>query len=124
VHCGPLMGKRLRFHTFTLPEDRCLRLLVKNMGKGIPEIVVREDLESLDIHVQGIMQLGTAHRDQNPVKDRPPTPQFIIKMTRRAEMSRERSLTGLCALRVSVETYTSSNGPLQCKHCQDFGHTQ
>ena len=28
------------FHTFTLPEDHCLRLLVKNLGRVIPEVVV------------------------------------------------------------------------------------
>jgi hypothetical protein len=39
------------FHTFTLPEDRCLRLLVKNLGKGMSESVVREELESLDMRV-------------------------------------------------------------------------
>jgi len=32
------------FRTFTLPEDRCLRLLVKNPGRSMPECVVREDL--------------------------------------------------------------------------------
>jgi len=37
------------FHTFTLPEDRCARLLLKNLGRGKPESVVREELESLNI---------------------------------------------------------------------------
>jgi hypothetical protein len=32
-----LDGKEgVSFHTFTLPEDRCERLLVKNLGKGMP----------------------------------------------------------------------------------------
>ena len=35
-----------------------------------------------------------------------------------------RSLTELCSLRVSVESYLSPKGPLQCKRCQRFGHTQ
>jgi len=39
------------FHTFTLPEDRCARLLVKNLGRGMPESVVREELDSLNISV-------------------------------------------------------------------------
>ena len=30
------------FHTFTLPEDRCAQLLVKNLGRGRPKSVVRE----------------------------------------------------------------------------------
>ena len=36
-------------HTFTLPEDRCARLMVKNLGRGMPESVVREELESAAI---------------------------------------------------------------------------
>ena len=30
------------FHTFTLPEERCVRLLVKNLGSGMLGSVVRE----------------------------------------------------------------------------------
>ena len=49
------MGEGVSFHTFPLPEDRCLRLLVKNLGKGMPVSVVREELETLNIHVQAVM---------------------------------------------------------------------
>jgi len=41
------------FHTFRLPEYRCVRLLLKNLGRGMPESVVRKELETLGIHVQG-----------------------------------------------------------------------
>jgi len=44
--CGPLMGEGVIFHTFTLPDDRCARLLVKNLGRGMPESVVREELRT------------------------------------------------------------------------------
>ena len=64
----------MSFHTFSLPEDRCVRLHVKNLGKGMPESAVREELESLKIRVQGVMQLRSGRRDQDPAKDRPPTP--------------------------------------------------
>ena len=62
------------FHTYPLPEDRCVRLLIKNFGRRMPESVVLEELRSLDIHVQGVMQLRSGRRDQDPAKDRPPTP--------------------------------------------------
>jgi len=42
------------FHTFTLPEDRCARLLLKNLGRGMPESVIRGEPESLNIRVQGV----------------------------------------------------------------------
>jgi hypothetical protein len=67
------------FHTFTLPEDRCVQLLEKNLGRGRPESVVREELESLNIRVQGVMQQRSGRRDQDPAKDRPPTPTSLYQ---------------------------------------------
>ena len=99
-----LDGKEgVSFHTFTLPEDRCVRLLVKNLGRGMLESVVREELESLNIRVQGVTQLRSGRRDQDPGKDRPPTPHFIISVARGPEVSKVRSLTELCGLRMSME---------------------
>jgi hypothetical protein len=112
------------FHTFTLSEERCVRLLVKNLGRGMPESVVRGELESLIIRVQEVTQLRSRLRDQDPAKDRPPTPHFIISVARGPEVSKVRSLTEICGLRVSVESYVAPKGPLQCKRCQRFGHMQ
>ena len=42
------------FHTLTLPQEGCVRLLLNNIGSGMPESVVREELESLNIRVQGV----------------------------------------------------------------------
>jgi len=100
----------VRFHTFTLPEDRCARLLVKNTGRGMPESVVREELESLNIFVQGVTQLRTGRRDPDPSKDRLPTPHLIVSVARGPEVSKVRSITELCGLRVSVESYLPPQG--------------
>jgi hypothetical protein len=113
-----LDGKEgVSFHTFTLPEDCCVRLLVKNLGRGMPESVIMEELESLNIRVQGVTQLHSDHRDQDPTKDRPPTPHFIISVVRGPEVSKVQSLIELCGLRVSVESYVALKGLLQCKCC-------
>jgi len=88
------------FHILKLPEDRCARLLVKNLGKGMPESVVREELESLDIRVQGVTQLRSGRRYPDPAKDHPPTPHFIVTVARGPEVSKVRSLTELCGLRM------------------------
>jgi hypothetical protein len=80
---------------------------VKNLGRGIPESVVREELEALDIHVQGVVQLRSGRRDQDPAKDRPLTPHFIVSVARGPEVSKVRSITELCGLRVSVESYVA-----------------
>ena len=90
----------------------------------MPESVVREELEYLDIRVQGVTQLHSGCRDQDPSKDHPLKPHFFLSVVRGPEVSKVRSITDLCGLRVSVETYVASKGPLQCKRCQRFGHTQ
>jgi hypothetical protein len=50
-----------------------VRLLVKKLGRSMPESVVGEELESLNIRVQEVTQLCCGRRDQDPSKDRPPT---------------------------------------------------
>jgi hypothetical protein len=62
------------FHTYSLLEDYCLRMQLKNIGKWMPQGVVLEELRSLGIRVQGVMQHRSGRRDQDPAKDRPPTP--------------------------------------------------
>jgi methyl coenzyme M reductase subunit C-like uncharacterized protein (methanogenesis marker protein 7) len=97
----------MSFHTLTLPEDRWVRLQVKNLGRGMPESIVREELEALDIHVQGVLQLRSGRRDQDTTKDRPLTPHFIVSVARGPKVSKVRSITELCGLRVSVAAYVA-----------------
>ena len=47
-----------------------------------------------------------------------------VSVARGPDVLKVRSLTELCGLGVSVEMYIAPKGPLQCKRCQLFGHTQ
>jgi hypothetical protein len=60
----------VRFHTITFTEDRCVSLLLKNVGRVMHENFVCEDLEFLNIRVQGVTQL----RILDPFKDQPLIP--------------------------------------------------
>jgi hypothetical protein len=57
------VSKGVSFHTFSLPVDRCARLLIKNLGRRMHEDVIREELGALGICVQGAMQLRSGCRD-------------------------------------------------------------
>jgi hypothetical protein len=82
-----LDGKEgVSFNTFSLPEDRCVRLLVNNLGRIMPEGVVQEELELLDTHFQGVTQLRSGRPDQDPAEDCPPNPQFVVSSARSPEM--------------------------------------
>jgi hypothetical protein len=78
----------------------------------MPEDVVREELGALGICAQGIMHLRSGRRDRDPEKDRPATPDFIVTVARGPEVTKIRSITHLCGLRVMEETYTATKVPL------------
>jgi hypothetical protein len=42
-----VVSKSVCLHTFSINEDRRGRLLIKKLGRGMPETVVREELEAL-----------------------------------------------------------------------------
>jgi hypothetical protein len=77
--------KGVSFHTFSLREERCVSLLLKNSGKRMPEAEIKEELEALHIRVQAVRQLRSKRRDQDPEKDRPLTPYFIVSVARGPE---------------------------------------
>jgi hypothetical protein len=97
-------SKDVSFHKFSLLEDRRVCLLLSNIGKQMPESVVREELETLGIHVHGVLQLRSGRRYQDEARDRPLTPHFIVSVAPEAEVQKVRSLTELRGLRVSVES--------------------
>ena len=79
ARCVPLLWEGVSFHTFTLPErEGVARLLVQNLGRGMPESSVREELETLGIHVQGLSQLRSGGRGQDHNKFRLPAPLHCI----------------------------------------------
>jgi hypothetical protein len=58
-------GKGVSFHTFSLPKDRCVSLLLNNLGNRMPELEIKE-LEALHINVQAVMQIRSNRRDPGP----------------------------------------------------------
>jgi hypothetical protein len=49
-----VIGARMSYHT-SLLEDCCVQLLVKNLDRHMPEDVIREKVENMDICVQGVL---------------------------------------------------------------------
>jgi hypothetical protein len=115
-------GEGVSFHTFSLPEDRCMLLLLKNLGKRMPETDIREELESLHIQVQAAMQLRSRRRDQVAEMERPLTPNFIVSLERGSDVTKVSSLLPNSA--DQSRDVQRSKRPLQCKCYQPIGHTQ
>jgi len=63
-----------------------VRLLSKNLGRQMPEDVVREELGTLDVCVQGVFQLRSGRRDQEASKASTLTPHLIVSVAREPEV--------------------------------------
>jgi len=79
-------SKGVTFHTFSLPENSSVHLLIKKLGGPMHEGVVREELENLGICVQGLLRLHSSCRNQEADKPRPLTPHFIVSVPRGPEV--------------------------------------
>ena len=106
-------------HT-SLPEDRCVRLFVKNLERHMPEYVVLEELEN---RVQGVLQLRSGRCEQ-AAEARPPNPALYCvggAGTGRGEYTLPEGTLRSAGL---GGDYVAPKGPLHCKRYQRFGHTQ
>jgi hypothetical protein len=70
-------SKVVNFHTFSLTEDHCVLLLLSKIGRNMLEDAVREQLQSLGIRDQGVLQLRSCRRDQSG-ESSPLNPHFIV----------------------------------------------
>jgi hypothetical protein len=95
---SPNVGGGVKFHTFVLPEDWCVRLLIRNLGRRMPEGIVKEELENLGIRLQAVLQLRSGRRVQETSNSHPLTPPFILSVQMGPDVARLRSLTELCGL--------------------------
>ena len=66
------------------------------------------------------MQLRSGRRGPGPEKDRPATPHFIVSVAGSPDVTRVHTITQLCGLRVSVESYVAPQGPLAMKALPAF----
>jgi len=85
-------SKGVSFHTFSLPEDHCVHLLVKHLGRQMPEGVVREEMEILGICIQGILQLHSGRSDQEAPNVSSLTPHFILSIMQGPKVTKLHSL--------------------------------
>lgn len=81
----------------------------KNVDGGVFQSVVGEDLNSVQICVQGVTPMRNGRREQDPDKNRLPTIHFIVSVALGPDVTKVRSLSELFGFRVSVESYVAAN---------------
>jgi hypothetical protein len=93
-------NKGMSFHTFSLLKDHCVRMLVKNLDRQMSESIVWEEMETLGIYVQGVLQLCSGCSAQEASNVCSLSRHIIVSVLWGLEVMKLHSLTELCSLQV------------------------
>ncbi|KAJ3666280.1 hypothetical protein Zmor_001733 [Zophobas morio] len=109
-----LDNMKVQYHTFTLPEEKTLRVVIRGIAVGVASQEVLEDLESLGLQP---IQVSRMSRNDRPM----PLVLAEMPMAKKAEVFEVKTL---CGLSVKVEKPHKRKDAAQCHRCQRFHHSQ
>ncbi|KAJ3641934.1 hypothetical protein Zmor_028404 [Zophobas morio] len=109
-----LDNMKVQYHTFTLPEEKTLRVVIRGIAVGVASQEVLEDLESLGLQP---IQVSRMNRNDRPM----PLVLAEMPMAKKAEVFEVKTL---CGLSVKVEKPHKRKDAAQCHRCQRFHHSQ
>lgn len=108
-------NQKWEYHTYSLPEDRSLRVVIRGIPSGTTCDEVKKDLES-----QGFAPT-TVHR-MTSRRTKQEIPLVLVQVPLNQEKILE--VTRCCYLVVRTERQRTKAEPSQCHRCQRFGHAQ
>lgn len=108
--------KDLPYHSFRLPEDRTLKVVIR----GLSEFTDCKEI-ALDLQYQGMHPKSVSNMS-NPRTKRP-YPMFLVELPRE-EASAIYETRFICATSVRPEALRRKASTGQCYRCQLFGHSQ
>lgn len=120
----------VQYHTFSLKEEKCIKLVIRGIDGSISAEDVQTALEEEHgIVTEKVAQL-TSFRNTNStsgedgIRARKPLPLYVVYTKNKIAAKRIRNLDRLCYCKItSVDDFRPPKGPTQCYRCQGFGHT-
>lgn len=109
-----LSEENIKYHTYQLPEERNLSVVIRNIPTSIPEETIFSALTELKFNVTSVTRL------QNRYKSPIPIVAVLLDKSEKNIFSLDRLLH--CV--ISVESRKSDSSIPQCKNCQRFQHTK
>jgi len=101
------------YHTYSLPEDRTLKIVIKGLLRDISETEVLEELVQLGFTAISVRQFG---------KNDHKLPIHMVVLKNTVENKGIFNLRSMFYMAIKIERY-KSNTPAQCYNCQKFGHS-
>lgn len=109
-----LSVNQIKYHTYQLPEDRNLSVIIRNLPISITEAEIYEALLELNYEVTSVTRLQ--NRNKSPIP--------IIAVILEKSAKNIFSLDRLFHCVITVENRKNNNSIPQCQNCQRFNHTK
>lgn len=110
-----LQQSNIPFHTFQLPEDRSLKVMLRGIPEEIPSELIFKELEQRKLPVINV------HRLSNRITKRP-MPLVRVDLKKTTDSNKIYNLEFVTGVRIKIEAARTFAGPSQCHRCQKFGH--
>lgn len=108
--------RKFSFHTYTLPEDKPLRVVIRGLNADFTCSEIKEELLKLKFEVDTINQLINS-------KTKKPMLLFALTLKKSEQNKGIYNIRYLLHQRITVEQQNKPRGILQCHRCQLFGHS-
>jgi len=104
----------IKYHTYQLPEDRNISIIIRNLPTSISEAEIFEELSELKFNVTSVTRLQNRHKSPIPIVA------VILDKSEKNIFSLDRLFQCI----ITVENRKTDNAIPQCQNCQRFNHTK
>lgn len=112
-----LSERKLQYYTYTLEEERLLRVVIRRVPKEIAVSDVAASLREQNYPIRDAFRMHHQYTKR-------PFDMVLVTLDRTRQGKDIFSLKTVCGLSgVSVETPRKSHYPSQCHNCQNYGHS-
>lgn len=108
-------AEQVPFHTYQLPSEKMLHIVIRCIPSEIPEQEVLLQLRELGFSPESVARMRKSRGGA-------PMPLVLVKISK--DQSKIYTLKELVSLDVSVETLRAKPSIGQCYRCQRYGHVQ
>lgn len=105
-------------HTFTRKEERCYRVVIKNLHHSTPHEAIIEAIEKTGNTVCGEIINARVGPEKRP------TSTFFVNIDRNHNNKAVKSIRHIYNMAVTIEDPRKRNAIVQCTKCQQYGHSK